>query len=114
MYFLKVFLIKSFKKYILKNIFSSQFQTPLVSESTLGAHNVTILEPSDHYVKLQSEGQDFISVLISFKSSTLDPLSSLSLSLSERNHFAARSSLRLPQPVNLKETKESTRFQYLK
>jgi hypothetical protein len=76
------FLIKSFKKYILKNIFSSQFQTPLVSESTLGAHNVTILEPSDHYVKLQSEGQDFISVLISFKSSTLDPLSSLSLSLS--------------------------------
>jgi hypothetical protein len=81
MYFLKVFLIKSFKKYILKNIFSSQFQTPLVSESTLGAHNVTILE-SDHYVKLQSEGQDFISVLISFKSSTLDPLSSLSLSLS--------------------------------
>jgi hypothetical protein len=112
------FLIKSFKKYILKNIFSSQFQTPLVSESTLGAHNVTILEPSDHYVKLQSEGQDFISVLISFKSSTLDPLSSLSLSLSlslsERNHFAARSSLRLPQPVNLKETKESTRFQYLK
>jgi hypothetical protein len=77
------FLIKSFKKYILKNIFSSQFQTPLVSESTLGAHNVTILEPSDHYVKLQSEGQDFISVLISFKSSTLDPLSSLSLSLSQ-------------------------------